>query len=385
MNLCFVCSEYPPSPHGGIGTFTRVLGRALARRGHGVRVIGVYPHACPEPEHVEDGGVEIWRLREPGRRLGWVAARYALYCAVRRWSRGGEIDLVEVPDWQGLAAGWPRLPVPVVARLHGSATYFAAELGRRIPWVTYRLERWSMQRADVWCSVSEYAADKSRRLYGPAAKPHAVLYNLVDLPPNGMNGARSRNRVVFAGTLAAKKGIVSLIRAWPQVLAARPDAELHVYGKDTVTTDGHSMRDRLASELTEWTMRSVRFHGHVAREDVLGALRTARVAVFPSYAETFGLAPLEAMACGCPTIYSRRGPGPEVAPNGRAALLVEPDAPAEIADSLIRVLSDDRLAEDLGRAGREHVAGTFSADMLVPQNEEFYLKCINEFGRSGEV
>ena len=43
MKVCFVCSEYPPSVHGGIGTYTAVLGQALRRRGHEVRVIGVYP------------------------------------------------------------------------------------------------------------------------------------------------------------------------------------------------------------------------------------------------------------------------------------------------------------------------------------------------------
>lgn len=380
MNLCFVCSEYPPSPHGGIGTFTQVLGRALVRRGHAVRVVGVYPPACAEAEYADDAGVQVWRLRRPGRSLGWVAARYALFRLVQRWSRAGEIDLVEVPDWEGWAAGWPRLPVPVVARLHGSATYFAAELGRRVRRITYWLERWSMQRADFLCSVSEYAAHRTRRLFRPAVQPAAVLYNPIDLPPNGANGARSKSHVVFSGTLTAKKGIISLIRAWPLVVAACPDAELHVYGKDSVTDDGHSMRRHLASELPEATAASVHFHDHVIRDRLLDALRTARVAVFPSYAEAFALAPLEAMACGCPTIYSRRGPGPELAPHGGAALLVDPDAPAEIAECVIRLLSDDHLAAQLGQAGRRLVEDRFSTEVLVPQNEAFYVQCRRAFG-----
>ena len=57
MKACFVCSEYPPSLHGGIGTYTRVLGRALRHRGHEVRVIGVYPHGQDEP---------VQRIGEPG-------------------------------------------------------------------------------------------------------------------------------------------------------------------------------------------------------------------------------------------------------------------------------------------------------------------------------
>jgi hypothetical protein len=49
LELCFICSEYPPGPHGGIGTMTQVLARALVARGHGVRVIGVYQRDYPGP------------------------------------------------------------------------------------------------------------------------------------------------------------------------------------------------------------------------------------------------------------------------------------------------------------------------------------------------
>ncbi len=66
--------------------------------------------------------------------------------------------------------------------------------------------------------------------------------------------------------------------------------------------------------------------------------------MFPSYAEAFALAPLEAMAAGCPTVYSQRGSGPELIENNRDGLLVEPDQPGEIAETIIRVLEDNNLA-----------------------------------------
>ena len=72
---------------------------------------------------------------------------------------------------------------------------------------------------------------------------------------------------------------------------------------------------------------SVRFHGAVPHPVVLSALASARVAVFPSFAEAFGLAPLEAMAHACPTIFSRRGSGPELICDGRDGLLVDPSNP----------------------------------------------------------
>ncbi len=379
MKICFVCSEYPPGPHGGIGSFTQVLARALVRAGHRVRVIGSYPRGYPAGAYEQDQGVQVWRLPEPTFRSGWVLGRYQLFRVIAGWARKREIDLVEVPDWGGAAAGWPRLPVPVVARLNGSATYFAAELARPIRRITSWLERASLRRAHAWCSVSHYTADRTRALFKMPTPPGAILPNPVDLPQENGRAPRSPDRVVFTGTLTEKKGVVSLVRAWPQVVARYPGAELLVFGKDTVTENGGSMTTYLRAQLGNAVEGSVRFHGHVTRQVLFDALRGASVAVFPSYSEAFAMAPLEALAHGCPTIHTRRGPGPEVVRDGVDGLLIDPDSPAEIADAIVRVLGDSALARRLGEAGRERVRGNFSIDAVLPLNEGFYHKCLETF------
>jgi glycosyltransferase involved in cell wall biosynthesis len=141
------------------------------------------------------------------------------------------------------------------------------------------------------------------------------------------------------------------------------------------------MRAHLASLLQgQPGEKRVHFHGHVSRAELMRALGRARAAVFPSYAEAFALAPLEAMAAGCPTIYSTRGSGPELIEDGRDGLLVDPDEPRQIADALVRVLEDDALATTLGAAGRRRVAASFSVEMAVERNAEFYERCIQSFG-----
>lgn len=379
MNICFVCSEYPPGPHGGLGTFTRVLGRALARQGHGVRVIGTYPDAQASA-YEEDEGVRVWRLRVPAHRYGWIRGRAELFRRVATWSRAGEVDLVEVADWQGAAAGWPALPVPVVARLNGSQAFFADELGRPLRRVAFWLERASLRRVDAWCSASEYVARRTAALFGLSSGPDAVLHNPVELPDLPAHPVeRSRNRIIFTGTLTPKKGVLSLARAWNTVNASRPAAELHFYGKDGVTDDGASMVGALRSLLSPGAASSVTFHGHVAREVIFDAARTARGAVFPSYAEAFGIAPFETMARECPTIYTTRQPGPELVRDAVDGLLVDPDRPDQIAAGLLRILDDDALASRLGRQGRERVAASYAVDRVLPQNEAFYLRALSAF------
>ena len=122
---------------------------------------------------------------------------------------------------------------------------------------------------------------------------------------------------------------------------------------------------------------SVSFHGHVSRERVMAALQTCRLAVFPSFAEAFSMAPLEAMAQGCPVIYSNRCSGPELIDHGRNGLLIDPDRPEEIAAAITGLLRDDALAARLGASGRDEVARRFACNVLIARNEEFYRSCIS--------
>jgi glycogen synthase len=369
MRVCFLCCEYPPAKHGGIGSVTQVLGRALAKAGHDVRAIGVY-RGLDAPATDEDGGVQVWRLPMPEGRFGWTRGRKLLYETVKDWANRGEIDLVEVPDWEGYAAGWPALRVPVVTRLHGSSSYFAREMRARVDWPAWCLEAASFHRADQCCSTSAYTAVRTQRIFGPRRRPVSILFNPVEIPPPAVR-PRDANRVVFAGTLTPKKGVRPLVEAWPAVVAERPAAELHLFGKD------EGMQSELAALLPDEVRDSVRFHGHVDRERVKSEFQTCRLAVFPSYAEAFSMVPLEAMAQGCPVIYSNRHSGPELIENGRNGLLIDPDRPDEIAGAILRLLRDGEEAARLGSAGRDDVARRFACDVLLARNEEFYWNAIH--------
>lgn len=380
MNICFVCSEYPPGPHGGIGSFTQLLGRSLAVRGHNVRVIGAYSGLKTALANEVDAGVEVWRLRRMEPRLGWVGTRLRLFRQVAEWAQDGLIDLVEVPDWEGWIAGWPKLPVPVVTRLHGCSCYFSSELNVPYRRGTFWLEQAALRRADRWCSVSRYTAERTREVFGWKSHDGAVIYNAVDVA--GIPSApRSRSDVVFSGTLTEKKGVHALIAAWPRVIGQHPDARLHFYGKDGLDGSSTPVAQRLLAYLPEAARVTVRFHGHQPRQQLLAHLRTARMAVFPSLAEAFAMAPLEAMAQACPTIYSKRGSGPELIRNGQDGLLINPAEPREIAEAIHRVLEDDALAERLGRAGHARVKSEFALPGIVQINESFYTECVESFRR----
>lgn len=375
MRICFICNEYPPARHGGIGVFTRDLAGMLARAGHEVRVAGVCDPRAGLPREAEENGVRVVRLPRCTGHLSWMSARFALIRTVAGWARRGEIDVVEAPDYEGWGAGWPPMSAPLVARLHGSSTYFAAEAGARLEGPAFWIEGAALRRADFLCSSSEYTARRTARLFDlPGAIE--VVYNGIETPA-APPAPRARQRVVFSGTLARKKGVEPLMAAWRLVKRRCPEAELHIYGKDGRAGEA-SMRAALEQRLDGFAS-SVRFHGHVPRAHVLSALASARAAVFPSFAEAFALAPLEAMAQGCPTIYTRRGSGPELICDGRDGLLVEPSRPEEIAAAVTSVLEDDGLAARLGQGGRLRVLREFSWDVLLEKNLAWYRSCLERF------
>jgi glycosyltransferase involved in cell wall biosynthesis len=354
------------------------LGRALAERGHQVRVVGVYSQKYAAPDYEVDHGVRVWRLREPDDRpLGWLRARYRLFRLVAEWTQKKEIQLIEIPDFQGWAAGWPSLSVPVIARLNGSSTYFAAELGVTIDRTTYWLERLSLHRANFLISASRYAGAKTKKLFTLHQEPK-VLYNPVPIPNVAIaTHDGPKKSVIFSGTLTYKKGVVTLVRAWSYVIKKCPEAELHLFGKDG-RHNGRSMQEYLQRLVDHDVCARLHFHGHVPRDIIFEAFCTARVAVFPSLAEAFAIAPMEAMSYGCPTIYSRNGSGPELIEDGSSGILVNPEDPFEIAESIVTTLKNDEYAKRLGEAGQRRIRELFSMKTLVQENESFYSKCIEE-------
>jgi glycosyltransferase involved in cell wall biosynthesis len=378
MKICFICSEYPPGPHGGIGAITQIIGRELVRRGHEVRVIGPYQQSYPGPDYSTDQGVRVWKIRQSLGRFGWISTRVRVFRQVAAWARNGEIDILEAPEWSGQTAGWPTLPVPLVVRAHGSVSYLSREAGKRVHASTFWIERSALRRSDTWCAVSGYLGRQTRAAFGLNRDPDAIIYNGVRVPDQPPV-ERIKGRVVFAGTLTRNKGVVALLQAWLQVADRYPDATLHLYGKDGRADNGLSMTAFLQSLIPRQISHQVCFHGLVPREEVLNAYWSASVGVFPSYSEGFALAPLEAMARGCPVIFTSRTSGPELLRHEQEGLLVDPGCPEEIASAIMRLLTEPALAERLGGAGRKRVDEKFSLERVMDQNEEFYKECLSRW------
>jgi glycosyltransferase involved in cell wall biosynthesis len=384
VKICFICNEYPPGPHGGIGTSTQVLARALVERGHIVRVVGVYKSDYPSPDFENDQGVQVWRLRQNSLpKLGWLLDRMRLFFLIRKLSRRGEIDIVEAPDYQGWTAYWGKLPIPICVRLHGSGTIIKHMLKRQKETLSTELEKAALKRADVHVGISSYILKTTQEIFGIRFNDQVVIHHPVVVPFSLDDYARrKKNVVVFAGTLNENKGILSLIDAWVRVTRELPNSELHLYGKDGLLNDGKSAQKMIVQKIAKQEIVNVFLHGHVAKDEIYMAFSNARLSVFPSFIEGLSLVTLESMASGCPTIFTVRASGPEIIFDGEDGVLVNPSRPDEIAEQILRLLKDDMLAQRIGRNGRQKILTGFSVEKLTTLNEIFFQRAIQNFYES---
>jgi glycosyltransferase involved in cell wall biosynthesis len=113
----------------------------------------------------------------------------------------------------------------------------------------------------------------------------------------------------------------------------------------------------------------VRFHERVTDERLRALYRGADVLVFPSFAEGFGLPPLEAMACGAPVIVSSLPAHREVL--GDAAQYVEPADAASLAEAMLRVAGDPALSARMSELGRRQ-AERYPVDAFVRKTLDVY-------------
>ncbi|HLB12656.1 MAG TPA: glycosyltransferase [Dehalococcoidia bacterium] len=171
----------------------------------------------------------------------------------------------------------------------------------------------------------------------------------------------------YIGGLDWRKNLPRLLRAFS---AISPKPQIAIAGR-AFSRNRASFPD-LAGLVRELGIRDrVVFMGQVPEEDKVPLYSACLAFVFPSLYEGFGLTPLEAMACGAPTVCSRAGSLPEVV--GEAALLFDPVDERDVARALAAVLTDGGLRARMRQSGLEQ-SRKFSWQRTAEETLEVYRR-----------
>jgi len=347
-----------PPPSGGMANQTLQLQRLLQDEGVQVELIQV--NAPYRPQWM--GGVR--GLRALARLLPYLVAL---------WRALGRADVAHLMANSGWSWHLFAAPAIWIGRLRGTPIVvnyrggFAGEfLARQAAWV-----RFSMRRAARLIVPSDFL----RAVFAGHAMAADIVPNIVDTGRfnPGTDISDGPPVILVTRNLEPIYDNASAIRALAAVKASVPSAQLIVAGSGP--EEARLKQLAVSLDLGD----SVRFTGRVEAADMPALYRSARVALNPSLVDNMPNSVLEALAAGVPVVSTRVGGVPFIVEHDKTALLVEPGAVADMAEAIVRILTDPALAERLRTAGFE-TAQTYTWLKIKPQLLKVYEEAMRHQG-----
>ncbi len=203
--------------------------------------------------------------------------------------------------------------------------------------------------------------------FKPTAKTTANRFGL----------SEDSTKILFVGRLTPEKGIFDLLNAFSLMIKKHQNVELLVAGSGT-----KKMQRQTTELVGSLKIQSkVKFLGTFGYSEMPEIHNLADIFCLPSvetnfWAEQFGYAIVEAMACEKPVVSTITGSIPEIVKDGVTGILVEQKKPVELQLALEKLLLDENKREQMGRNGRSWVFEAFEANKIAKQLASLYERLI---------
>jgi N-acetyl-alpha-D-glucosaminyl L-malate synthase BshA len=373
MKIGITC--YPT--YGGSGAVATELGLELARRGHYVHFITYdYPFRLR-------GYAERVYFHQVDTRMG----RYPLFdhfpYTLALASKQHEVVLRERLDLLHVHYAIPHAttaylaremlngewPLKVITTLHGTDITLVGQESS-----FYGITKFSIEQSDAVTAVSTYLHNETYRAFGCNTCDIRVIPNFVNLQEYRAGDPSCRERLAPPGhklithvsNFREVKRVKDVIRVFARIQLAMPATLIMIGdGPDRVDAENEA-RDLGVSG-------HVQFLGRL--DSVASLLKGSDLFILPSQTESFGLAALEAMACGAPVVATRAGGLPEVIDDGINGILEPVGSVEAMGRRAVELLREPERHAAM-RAAAIAKAEQFSADRIVPMYEDFYLEVL---------
>jgi glycosyltransferase involved in cell wall biosynthesis len=357
----------------GVGTYIRNVVRILSRQDERSEyfLMGV-------PEHLRELGhlppnFHAIRVMEPENTFGG-------YFEFRRALKHNGCDVLHIPHLMGVPQ---YLPCPYIITVHDLLDYMyrnhAAGLRRT---ANFYFTKHVLTHAARIFAVSHFTKKDVERLFHISDQSVEVVYNAIDERFRQGHATEADRQFIgeryqvnypfllYTGRISPHKNVARIIEAFA-ALKAELDKEGQFSELKLIIIGDEVSRhpDLRRTVIKSGVQNDVRFLGFVPIDILRIFYDAAKIFVFPSLYEGFGLPPLEAMALGTPVVTSNTSSLPEVV--GNAAVLVNPENVFDISRALHRVLLDKALREKLKQRGYEQ-AQRYSWDLSVQRIRRVY-------------
>jgi starch synthase len=374
VKVTILSMEYPPNIYGGVGVHVGNMASELRRLMEVEVRTRWFPRAPKRP------GVRLYKVAKVPGKAGPAMAALRLDHDIA--SDPMISDIVHSHTWYMNLAGAlaKRLQgIPAVATVHSLEPlrpWKAEQLGRG-----WELSKWMEREGLLACdrviAVSEGMKRDIMKCYPIPASGISVVHNGIDPAvyrnrPDGRILQRLGIRkpyVLFVGRLTRQKGVFDLLEASKGFLT----------GTQLVLATGKPDEPGILDDLrraVEGRDDVLWVNGMLGQGETIALYSGASVAVTPSVYEPFGIVVVEAMACGAPVVASAVGGIREIVQGGRSGLLVPPENPPALAESVNRLLSDRALAGRLARNARRRVEGCFTWSAAARRTFDIYKRLL---------
>jgi L-malate glycosyltransferase len=362
---------------GGSGIVATELGKQLALRGHTVHVI-----SSDQPFRLNQywGNLYFHQVETPTYPLFAGQPPYVLTLANK---------IVETARLNGLDVIHAHYAVP-----HATAAFLAREiLGPDGPRVVTTLHgtditlmaadpsfadviTFSINRSDAVTAVSSALKRETCRNLPGVTGAIDVIPNFLECrtyyrkenPDLRAHLAKPGERIiVHMSNMRKVKRLDVLIESFARIAAA-------IRSRLLLIGDGPELAPALQMAEMLGVRDRIRFLGN--QEDVVSLLSVGDLFLLTSDQESFGLAAMEAMACGVPVVATAVGGVPEVVLDGECGYLVPAGDSAAVAEQAIRILSDERRHSRFSAMATDRVRTGFCADRVVPIYENLYRRVL---------
>lgn len=373
MRIGITC--YPT--YGGSGVLASELGRLLAKRGHEVHFItSTIPYRLQRDfqERIYFHTVDM----EPYPLFEYPPYDLALASKMKDVFLSEKLDLLHVhyaiPHAVcALLASKLVAPrrMPIVTTLHGTDITLVGQEKS-----FYDITRYSINQSTVVTAVSDYLKQRTEAVFLPTVPVNRV-YNFVDMELfrhasfacHRSNFARPEQVVyLHISNFRPVKRVGDVVRIFAET-RKRVDGVLLLVGEGPSLREARDLADSLG------VADHVRYLGK--QIDVAGILAASDVLLFPSEEESFGLAPLEAMACEVPVVATSSGGIPEVVRHGECGYLARVGDVKSMSAYATELGLSQELRVRLGKAGRKIAETSFHPDVILPQYEALYQKAMD--------
>jgi glycosyltransferase involved in cell wall biosynthesis len=403
LKLAFLTPAWPvDAAANGIATYVDNVATGLRRQGHTVCILNadpkdadpyldVYPVDRNEPSvlnRIRDG--LAFRI-SPSAALRGQFSRALAKAAQRAIAERG-VQLLEMEESFGFVQLIkPRLPIPVVVRLHGPHFIVGPNLGlpddatfrRRV-----RYEGVGIAQADAVSAPTRAILERTSAHYGLPLAGAAVIPNAGPVVPAERRWSLEqcdRSRLLFVGRFDRVKGGDVVIDAFRRVAQRFPQVRLWFVGPTEQAPDEHGRNWTLPEYIAERApdvASRIDWLGRQPHSALAELRRKAFVTIVGSRYENFPIVVLEAMAHGCPLAATRTGGIVEIIEEGSNGVLAKPGDPDDLAAAVMRLLEAPEFAANFGRRAAEDAAERYHPDAIARQTAAFHQTVLDRWRSS---